>query len=107
MNESVILAQILLDLGARPGIRVFRNSVGVARDARGHTIRYGLVNGASDIIGWKSAHGVAQFVALEVKSDTGSLRPEQKQFLANVLAAGGIAAVVRSVEEARVAMGVE
>ena len=104
-NESAILAAILLDLGGREGIRLFRNNCGRLRDRRGIYLTYGLCVGSSDIIGIRTAHGVGQFVALEVK-DRGSLTEEQKSFLAMVLSMGGIAACVRSVEEARTALGV-
>jgi hypothetical protein len=43
---------------------------------------------------------VAVFTSIEVKAATGRLRPEQRQWLAAVQAAGGIAGVARSVEEA-------
>jgi hypothetical protein len=47
--------------------------------------------------GW-SAGGV--FTSIEVKTRTGKLRPEQEQWLKVVRAAGGIAGVARSVEDA-------
>lgn len=103
-NESSILAAILLDLGGRPGIRLFRNNTGRLRDRRGIYLTYGLCIGSSDIIGLRTAHGVAQFVALEVK-DRGVLSDEQRDFLAMVLSMGGVAACVRSVDEARTALG--
>jgi hypothetical protein len=40
------------------------------------------------------------FTSIEVKSATGRLRPEQRQWLEAVQAAGGIAGVARSVEDA-------
>jgi dihydroxyacid dehydratase/phosphogluconate dehydratase len=43
---------------------------------------------------------VAVFTSIEVKSATGRLRPEQRQWLEAVQAAGGIAGVARSVEDA-------
>jgi hypothetical protein len=43
---------------------------------------------------------VAVFTSIEVKSATGRLRPEQRQWLETVQAAGGIAGVARSVEDA-------
>jgi hypothetical protein len=41
------------------------------------------------------------FTAFEVKSQTGKIRPEQRAFIDNVTLRGGIAGVVRSVEEAK------
>lgn len=71
-------------------------------------IRMGLCVGSSDIIGWQSRTmlpsdvGIkyAIFTGLEVKSETGRVRPEQELFIRQVRAAGGIAGVVRSEAEA-------
>jgi hypothetical protein len=43
---------------------------------------------------------LALFLALEVKTATGPIMPEQKTFIENVRKAGGLAGVVRSVDEA-------
>ena len=43
---------------------------------------------------------VAVFTSLEVKAERGRVSPEQRQWLEAVQAAGGIAGVARSVEEA-------
>jgi hypothetical protein len=45
---------------------------------------------------------VAVFTSIEVKTATGRLRPEQRQWLDAVQAAGGVAGVARSVEDAQV-----
>jgi hypothetical protein len=71
------------------------------QDRKGRWVQYGLCVGSSDLIGWYGP----RFVALEVKSSTGSLTPAQSAFLEAVRKAGGIGACVRSVEEARVALG--
>ena len=44
---------------------------------------------------------MAVFTSIEVKTATGRLRPEQRQWLEAVQAAGGIAGVARSVEDAQ------
>ena len=49
---------------------------------------------------------VAQFVSLEVKTATGRVRPEQERWRQVVQQAGGVAAVVRSVEDAERALDV-
>lgn len=46
-----------------------------------------------------------RFLALEVKRPSGRVRPEQAEFLAKVERHGGIAAVVRSVEDVDRALG--
>lgn len=67
-------------------------------------------NGTSDLIGWTTmtitpdmvGRRVAVFTAIETKASGGGVkRDAQKDFIANVLAAGGRAGFARSVEEAR------
>lgn len=103
MSEALILRQIQLALGSRPEVRLFRNSVGLARDSTtGQHLRFGLVAGASDLIGIVKPRG--RFFALEVKSEKGRLRPEQQAFLDMINNMGGIGRVVRSVVEAEAAL---
>lgn len=76
-------------------------------------IRMGLTVGGSDIIGWTSrvvqpedvGSRVALFTAIEVKSDTGRATEDQLRFIEAVQAAGGIAGVARSDDEARAIVG--
>ena len=72
---------------------------------------HAMPEGCADTIGWTAVQvtpdmvgrTVAVFTALEVK-DQGRLTPEQRNFLRAVADAGGIAACVHSVEEARAAI---
>ena len=88
--------------------RLFRNNTGTLRDANGRPVQFGLCKGSADLIGWKRVtvtedmvgSTVAVFLSIEVKTATGRLRPEQQQWLDAVQAAGGIAGVARSVEDA-------
>jgi hypothetical protein len=68
-------------------------------------VSFGMCNGASDIIGIlkKNIDGKEYgfFVAIEVKTLTGKASKEQLGFIEMVKSLGGIAGVVRSVEEAR------
>jgi hypothetical protein len=88
--------------------RLFRNNTGTLRDQNGRPVQFGLCKGSADLIGWKRVTitpemvgtTVAVFVSIEVKTATGRLRPEQQQWLDAVQAAGGIAGVARSVEDA-------
>lgn len=111
------------------GSRLFRNTVGVAfqgkpervtqetmvrmmpgdvlvRQAR--TITVGFPTGSSDLLGWTPrmiseydlGKVIAQFTAVEVKSEDGVVEPEQKNFLEVVRDSGGVAIVARSAEEA-------
>ena len=88
--------QIRLALGDLPGVVMWRNSTGVAQAASGHHVRYGLAVGSADLIGIVDG----RFVALEVKSGSGRLRPEQELYLELVRKHGGFAAVVRDGAEA-------
>ena len=124
MSEASILKAAHLAAGSLPGVRLFRNQVGQGvagqvvkrqRDlllVRGNPVTMGLCVGSSDLVGWRSVvvtpdmvgHRLAQFVALEVKTDTGRVSDEQRNFITRVLEAGGVAAVVRSAEDAKSVM---
>lgn len=75
-------------------------------------INFGLCEGSSDLIGLSSfvitpemvGQHLAVFTSLEVKSKTGRPTKEQKNYLALVQKMGGVAALVRSVEEAERAL---
>ena len=126
--EAVTQRRIMLAV-SRDGARMFRNNVGIgwAGDAtkiqrdgpafarRGDVLvrharplHAGLCEGSADLIGWKSVEitpemvgqRFAIFAALEVKSETGRTSGEQANFLRVVDQAGGVAAVVRSVDDA-------
>lgn len=101
-TEAELLRAILVALGARPEVRLFRNNVGLARDATGRHVRFGLAVGASDLVGIVAPHG--RFLALEVKSPKGRVRPEQEAFLEMIRGLGGVGRVVRSVAEAEQAL---
>jgi hypothetical protein len=112
MNETPLVKDIQLDLGKRALVRMFRNNNGVLQDKHGEYVRYGLCNGSSDLIGWKSVRitpqmvgqRVAVFCAVEVKKPNDrKSKPtdDQTNFINAVLLHGGIAGVARSVEEAR------
>lgn len=106
-SEQRIQQQIRLQCSRGP-VRLYRNNCGVLRDQRGVPVRYGLQPGSGDLIGWRTVtitpemvgQQVAVFCSIEVKSSTGRLRPEQRQWMEAVQAAGGIAGVARSVEDA-------
>ena len=85
--------------------RLFRNNVGFDKTNRVH---YGLCVGSSDLIGFHTrtitpndvGKQIAVFVAMEVKTTSGRVSPDQKRFIEFVKNAGGIAGVVRSVSDA-------
>ncbi len=108
MRESDILHDIRLAVGQLPGVAVWRNQVGIATFPGGRKVPYGLCRGSSDIIGLRSVvigpehlgSTIAQFVAIEVKTDSGRLTLEQKLFLDLVERRGGLAICARSEEDA-------
>ena len=107
-NETALMHKVLAAL-SEAGCLVFRSNTGTAwqgqrvyQDAgtvtlsNSRMITFGLCVGASDIIGIVRG----RFLAVEIKTDKGSATKEQLNFIDAVNAAGGIAGVVRSVEEA-------
>lgn len=124
-EESSILNRVMLQW-SKLGGRIFRNNRGVAwvgqaiRLENGdvllknpRTIRYGVgLNGGSDLIGWYPFKDKAIFSAIEVKTLTGIVEPDQINFIDKVNSAGGIAFVARTpldviekIEKFRVEMG--
>ena len=71
-------------------------------------MQFGLARGSADLIGYRTVtitpdmvgQRVAIFTSLEVKTPTGRIQPEQANWQRTIAAAGGIAAVVRSVDDA-------
>ena len=78
-------------------------------------LRAGLCNGSSDLIGWRTitidesmvGSQVAIFAAVEVKGPRGRASDLQKNFLARVAEAGGIAGIARSPEDAEVILCID
>lgn len=87
------MRQIRYAVNSEPGCRVWRNNVGYDSE---HAVKYGLAVGSADLIG--IAH--SKFLALEVKTPTGRASADQVLWLAAVARLGGIAVIVRSVDEA-------
>jgi hypothetical protein len=102
VREAELQDQIRLALGSDPRVVLWRNNTGVSVSPDGRRTRYGLCVGSSDLIGVLRPSG--RFIALEVKTATGRVSPEQARFIALVNGAGGFAAVVRSVADARAAV---
>lgn len=106
-SEQTIQQQIRLQCSRGP-VRLHRNNTGTLLDRNGRPVQFGLAKGSADLIGWTTrtitpdmvGQQVAVFTSIEVKSATGRLRPDQRQWMEAVQAAGGIAGVARSVEDA-------
>jgi len=122
MTEKTIQTEIMLALG-NGRCRIFRNNVGnglmankITQGPRGgdfhvtggRRVQFGLCPGSSDLIGWRSIEitpdmvgkTLAIFCAVEVKTPTGRPTDDQKNFIQQVRAAGGLAGIARTVDEA-------
>jgi len=112
MGEQAIQQRIRLAC-SRGRVRLWRNNTGRLRDERGQLVTFGLCPGSADLIGYRSitvtadmvGTTLAVFAAVEVKAPTGRPTPEQAAFLEHVAAAGGLAGIARSVEDAERILG--
>lgn len=96
MKEMDILRLIQIAL-SEAGAVTWRNNSGCLKDARGIPVRFGIGNpGGSDLIGIYKG----RFCAFEVKTAKGKATEAQLNFIGAVIRNGGIAGVVRSVEDA-------
>jgi hypothetical protein len=107
--ETTLQQQIRLALGSRTDLRLFRNQVGQLPDPRtGRPVQFGLARGSADLIGWRTitvtpemvGKQLAVFTSIEVKTERGHVRPEQHAWQRTVSAAGGIAGIARSIQDA-------
>ncbi|SQE92964.1 phage protein [Streptococcus pyogenes] len=95
-TESLIQNQIHVVL-SRAGHMVFRANVGKVKTADGRFFDTGLPKGFCDLFGFKPN---GQIFFIEVKNETGRIRPEQKKFMEVMASRGALVGVARSVEDA-------
>lgn len=121
-SETNIVREILI-AASRAGHRLFRQNVGMGWTGKSEVIRStrtvtvhpgdvvirqaralhaGLTKGSSDCIGWTSD---GRFAAIEAKTSTGRLRPDQVAFIDAVNRSGGVAGFARSSEDALRVLG--
>lgn len=117
MNEIALGKKVAL-MASELGHRIFRCNVGEAwigpstyfREPTNITVQpgdvlirkakrfhAGLTTGNGDYIGWSNT---GKFISVELKTETGKVRPEQIAFVEAVRRSGGIAGIVRDEEEA-------
>lgn len=112
-----LMHRVMLAIGRLPHVKIFRHNVAMAwvgdwrklpngdvliKNPR--VLHAGLVRGGSDLLGWTSRRVTladvgqvwAVFTALETKDSNKAPTTDQRNFIAQVQAAGGIAGVVRS-----------
>lgn len=95
MRESDIMQLVRLE-ASKLGAIVWRNNQGAYKDEKGYYIKYGVCNpGGSDLIGIYKG----RFLALECKVPGKNATLEQQLFIDVVNKNGGIAGVVRCVED--------
>jgi hypothetical protein len=91
MTEQEFMRRLMLALGRRPDLRIWRQNVGSipVRDAAGRIVRVfhsGIPKGAADISGFVRPEGWR--FELEIKGADTPMTPEQEQF-ARLLHDGG------------------
>lgn len=128
-KENGVWKNTVLRLSRIPGLRIFRNSVGMAWAGKGLTLKpgqvyraqggervimqprpvaFGLFNGSGDGIGWVSrvitadmvGSRIAQFLSVETKAGEGTAAEDQKTWDTNVKRAGGISVITKDPEQA-------
>ena len=114
-SEAEITRAILEFLRTVPGVYAFRCNSRVVRmpgkGGRERLVRFG-VKGLPDILGWRSrvfpgaTHlgPIAQWLAVEVKAEHGTVAPAQQAFLDLLMATGGIGVIARSVNDVKEAL---
>lgn len=105
--ESVILKQCLQYLTGVRGWLAWRNNSGAmsgTHNGKRRFVRFNSAVGSSDIF---AVAPDGRFWSIEVKRPGKNATDQQNEWLDRVRAAGGVACVVRSVEELREAMRTE
>lgn len=112
--ETTLQQHIRLAVGQRSDVRLFRNNTGTLPDPRtGRPIQFGLARGSADLIGIKQVtitpdmvgQTIGVFTSIEVKTPTGRVTPEQRNWLTMVRKLGGIAGIARSTRDANEILG--
>lgn len=97
MKETNIQQACRLE-ASRLGAILWRNNIGKLEDKTGRWVTYGVCNpGGSDLIGIYKG----RFVAMEIKLPGKKPTNEQENFLRIVKQNGGIAGVVRGIEDVK------
>lgn len=96
MTEQKIQNEIILAINQR-GHRLWRANAGKVQTKDNRIIKL-LPKGFPDTFGYRKSDG--KFIAIEVKTESGRLRPEQKKFKAFAETQNILYGVARSVEEA-------
>ncbi len=98
VKEATVLESVIRYARIHPKVAWIRRINTGAVKMQSRYMRFGFV-GCSDLIG-QMIDG--RFLALECKSNTGKLTEEQTAFLDRVKRHGGVAGMVRSIDDAEV-----
>lgn len=94
-DESALIRAVLLAVGARPDLRVWRQNTGAARLPSGRIVRFGIP-GAADISGILRG---GRRLEIECKSRDGRLSALQERFCRVIQHHGGLYILARSVDD--------
>jgi hypothetical protein len=105
VKETNILKLCQIE-AAKLGACLFRNNRGMFLTLDGkRKVRAGLeAYGSSDLIGWTKE---GKFLAVEVKTKSGSISKEQENFIEIVNKNGGIAFVARNPDDISINLSIE
>lgn len=101
LTHGVLASAVLSGLRGTTGLVLAPMPRGVAthRDedsGREWRVRYGWLDGCSDLLGWVQCAGLARVFAIEIKVGRDRERPNQAQFRRLVNSAGGYACIVHA-----------
>ena len=95
--EAAALLEVLKALRAHPAVAWCERMNSGAAKVEGRFIRFGF-KGCPDVLGQLKD---GRLLGVEVKAQTGRLRPEQALFLERIRCAGGVAFVARDCRDVR------
>lgn len=90
--HSAAIRAIRLRLGRRKDVVLWQNQNGVAAFESGAKVKYGLVKGASDLVGIIKPSG--RWFVVEVKTGDGDTSEAQSMFIALIRNMGGFSTVI-------------
>jgi len=100
MREQEIMNQIMLELGRRPDVRLWRQNSGVAKGLKNDTVIRMGVPGCGDLTGIVTISGIGIRLEIEVKTENGRQSEQQIKFGKMVADRGGVYILARSVSDA-------
>jgi hypothetical protein len=100
MREQEIMNQIMLEVGRRPDVRLWRQNSGMAKGLNNDTVIRMGVPGCGDLTGVVTVSGLGIRLEIEVKTAKGRQSEQQIKFGKMVADRGGIYILARSVDDA-------